>query len=45
MEWHANMEACMGVHAFKYIHKYVYKGGDSATMAVGDENMMKYNST
>jgi hypothetical protein len=38
MECHANLEACMGIRAFKYIHKYVYKGGDCATLAVGDEN-------
>ena len=38
LECHANMEACMGVRAFKYIHKYVYKGGDHASLAVGDEN-------
>jgi hypothetical protein len=38
MECHANLEACMGICAFKYIHKYVYKGGLHATLAVGDEN-------
>jgi hypothetical protein len=38
LECHANMEACMDVCAFKYIHKYVYKGGDHASWAVGDEN-------
>jgi hypothetical protein len=38
LECHANMEACMGVRAFKYIHKYVYKGGDRATLVVGEED-------
>ena len=28
----------MGVRAFKYIHKYVYKGGDRASLAVGEED-------
>jgi hypothetical protein len=38
LQCHANMEVCMGVRAFKYIHKYVYKGGDRASLAVGEED-------
>jgi hypothetical protein len=32
------MEVYMGIYAFKYIHKYVYKSGDHASLAVGDED-------
>ena len=29
---HINMEVCSTIHAIKYIHKYIYKGLDHATM-------------
>src|ERR1700679_4204870 len=36
LECHANLECCISVKAFKYIHKYVYKGHDRTTMGFGD---------
>jgi hypothetical protein len=33
---HINVEICSTVRAFKYLYKYVYKGGDRATVALGD---------
>jgi len=36
MESHSNLECCISVKAFKYIHKYVYKGHDRTTMAFGE---------
>lgn len=33
---HINVEVAKGVHAIKYLAKYVYKGSDRATLAVGD---------
>jgi len=38
LECHANLESCMSVKAFKYIHKYIYKGHDRITMAFGEQN-------
>jgi len=32
---HINVEICSTVRAFKYLYKYVYKGGDRATVALG----------
>ncbi|PIA35515.1 hypothetical protein AQUCO_03500110v1 [Aquilegia coerulea] len=32
---HINVEICASVRAVKYIHKYIYKGHDRATMVVG----------
>jgi hypothetical protein len=34
---HANLECCISVQSFKYIHKYVYKGHDQTTMAIGEK--------
>lgn len=34
-ECHINTECCASVHSVKYIHKYVYKGHDRATLEVG----------
>ena len=31
---HINVEVCASVQAVKYIHKYIYKGGDRATLRV-----------
>jgi hypothetical protein len=40
MECHLNVECCATVAAVKYIHKYIYKGPDRATVKVGDrENL------
>ena len=35
---HINVEVCASVHAIKYIHKYIYKGSDQATLHVDSEN-------
>lgn len=35
---HINVEVCTTVKSVKYIYKYVYKGYDSATVALGNEN-------
>ena len=35
LRWHANMECSISVKAFKYLHKYIYKGHDCTTMAIG----------
>src|SRR6202453_2341635 len=32
---HINVEICTSIKAIKYIHKYIYKGHDLATMEVG----------
>ena len=34
---HINVEICASVKAIKYIHKYIYKGHDRATIAVGKD--------
>ena len=34
---HINVEICTSVKAIKYIHKYIYKGHDRATIAVGED--------
>jgi len=34
---HINVEVCGSVQAVKYIHKYIYKGGDRATVRVDSE--------
>ena len=31
---HINVEVCSSVQAIKYIHKYIYKGSDCATVAL-----------
>ena len=36
LECHVNMECCISVKSFKYIHKYVYKGHDRTTMGFGE---------
>jgi hypothetical protein len=33
-ECHINTECCASVHSVKYIHKYVYKGHDRATLEI-----------
>ena len=35
---HINVEVCGSVQAVKYIHKYIYKGGDKATVTVDSEH-------
>ena len=35
---HINVEICASVHAIKYIHKYIYKGSDQATLQVDDSD-------
>ena len=35
---HINVEICASVQAIKYIHKYVYKGGDRTTVGVTNTN-------
>ena len=32
-----NVEICASVKAIKYIHKYIYKGHDCATLGVGED--------
>ncbi|KAG0580812.1 hypothetical protein KC19_4G201500 [Ceratodon purpureus] len=34
---HINIEVCASVQAVKYIHKYIYKGHDRATLRIGEE--------
>lgn len=34
---HINVEACTSVTAIKYIHKYIYKGPDCASVRVGQD--------
>src|SRR5882762_5330383 len=33
-----NVEVCASIKAVKYIHKYIYKGPDMATVRVGQTN-------
>ena len=35
---HINVEVCASVQAIKYIHKYIYKGGDRVTVQLQNEN-------
>jgi len=35
---HINVEVCCSVQAVKYIHKYIYKGGNKATVSVESEH-------
>ena len=35
---HINVEVCGSVKAVKYIHKYIYKGGDRATAIIDSEH-------
>ena len=35
---HINVEVCGSVQAVKYIHKYIYKGGDRVTVRVDSEH-------
>ncbi|KAG5561407.1 hypothetical protein RHGRI_004441 [Rhododendron griersonianum] len=35
---HINVEVCAGMRCVKYIHKYIYKGYDCATMVLGSIN-------
>ena len=34
---HINVKVCGSVKAVKYIHKYIYKGGDRATVMLDSE--------
>jgi len=34
---HINVEICGSIRAVKYIHKYIYKGGDKATAIIEDQ--------
>jgi hypothetical protein len=36
---HINVEVCASVKAIKYIHKYIYKGPDHATLEVTGGNV------
>jgi hypothetical protein len=38
---HINVEICTIVQAIKYIHKYVYKGRDKATLKIADTDEIK----
>ncbi|XP_026384503.1 uncharacterized protein LOC113280072 [Papaver somniferum] len=35
---HINVEICAGIRDVKYINKYIYKGGDRATMVLGEHD-------
>jgi hypothetical protein len=35
---HINLEVCSSIKAVKYIHKYIYKGPDCATIQAGNDN-------
>ena len=35
---HINLEVCGSIKAVKYIHKYIYKGPDHATIQAGNDN-------
>ncbi|XP_026398705.1 uncharacterized protein LOC113294526 [Papaver somniferum] len=35
---HINVEICAGIRAVKYINKYIYKGGDRATIVLGEHD-------
>ena len=35
---HINTECCVSIRSVKYIHKYVYKGPDQATLEIGDKH-------
>lgn len=39
---HINVEICASVKAVKYIHKYIYKGHDRATMEVQQDEIKQY---
>ncbi|XP_026452357.1 uncharacterized protein LOC113352799 [Papaver somniferum] len=36
--FHINVEICAGIRAVKYINKYIHKGGDRATMVLGEHD-------
>src|SRR5882762_8566521 len=38
---HINVEVCASIKAVKYIHKYIYKGPDRATVQVGNVDEIK----
>ena len=38
---HINVEVCTTVQAVKYIHKYVYKGRDRATLKIADTDEIR----
>ena len=38
LDAHINVEVCSSVKAVKYIHKYVYKGGDIITVGLKNKN-------
>ncbi len=38
---HINVEICASIKAIKYIHKYIYKGHDRATVEVGQQDEIK----
>jgi hypothetical protein len=38
---HVNVEVCASIKSVKYIHKYIYKGPDRATLEVGDKDEIK----
>lgn len=40
---HINVEVCTTIKSVKYIYKYVYKGYDSATITVGDDEQGNNN--
>jgi hypothetical protein len=38
---HINVEICITVQAVKYIHKYIYKGRDRATLKIADTDEIR----
>jgi hypothetical protein len=38
---HMNVEVCASIKAVKYIHKYIYKGPDRATLEIGNADEIK----
>ncbi|THH13907.1 hypothetical protein EW146_g6363 [Bondarzewia mesenterica] len=38
---HINVEICASIKAIKYIHKYIYKGHDRATLELGEVDEIK----
>ena len=39
-----NVEVCSTIHAVKYIHKYIYKGSDRATVELEQDEIKSYIS-
>ncbi len=41
---HINVEVCSTIRAIKYIHKYIYKGSDHATVELEQDEIKSYIS-